>query len=460
MDFAQSRVPLTVRCLRVLAVAVVLWASRPASAACVLDTIEVSPRSDEVAICFSLSKGEAPQCQALALVDPPRLVIDLNDAALTSPKYEPVAVKVAGIERVRIAQFESDPAVVRVVLDLNVAADSIKWMAGSPPGGFCLRVGPNVGASLSLPQVTAQGKGALVRLTGAGLNKYTVGTLQNPPRVYVDVLGMDTEMSARQACSVGPLREIRMARHEAEPEQTFTRIAAELNRVCSYAVYRDGADLVLAVDVPPPAGATIIEPHRPNGSLKGLKIVVDPGHGGHDVGAPADFGPPARGPFEKDVVLDISLRLTRVLLAEGAQVRMTRSDDRYVALRARSDMANSWRADAFISVHCNSCKVPNSARGTSVYYDHDHSIQFARLVQKELVAALETKDNDIRAANFSVIRRATMPGILVETAFINHQVDRVRLMKPAFRQQVAHAIVQGLKQFISQYPRDSRTRSR
>lgn len=460
MDFAQSRVPLVPRCLRVLAVAVVLSAACPASAACVLDAIEVSPRSDEVAICFSLSEGEPPQCKALLLADPPRLVIDLDGAALTSPKHQPVGVKAGGIERVRIAQFQSEPAVVRVVLDLSVAPDSIRWMAGSVPGEFCLRAGPNVGVSLGLPQVTAQGKGALVRLTGAGLNKYTVGTLQNPPRVYVDVSGAETEMSARQACSVGPLREIRMARHEPTPERTFTRVVVELSRVCSHAVYRDGPDLMLAVDVPPPPGARVVEPHRPTGALKGLKVVVDPGHGGHDVGAPADPGPPARGPFEKEVVLDIGLRLARLLLAEGAQVRMTRSDDRYVALKARSDLANSWGADAFISIHCNSCQVPNSAHGTSVYYDHDHSIQFARLVQKELIAALKTKDNDIRGANFSVIRRATMPGILVETAFINHQGDRGRLMEPAFRGRVARAIVQGLKQFIRQCPRDARTRSR
>jgi N-acetylmuramoyl-L-alanine amidase len=446
MDSAHSRVPLILRCVRLLVAAALLWAAPAARAACVLDGVEVSAREHEVGIAFALSKGDPPECRAIALADPPRLVIDLDGAAMTAPKHPPVAVNVAGIERVRVAQFESDPAVTRIVCDLTVAPDAIKWRAVAAPGAFGLRVGPSVNGSLDLPQVTASGDGVLVRLVGAGANAYSMGALDDPPRVYVDVMDSRVEMSAKQACHTGPLRAIRMARHDVEGGATMTRVTAELSHPCSRAVYRDGLDLVLALDAPAPDG--VVAPLQPGDALKGLKIVVDPGHGGHDVGAPADPGPPARGPYEKEIVLDIGLRLARLLTAEGARVKMTRTDDHYVALKARSDLANDWGADAFISIHCNSTETPNSSHGTTVYYDHEHSAQFAALVQESLVAALETKDNGTRGANFSVIRRATMPGILVETAFINHQGDRALLTTPTFRERVARGILDGLKRFI------------
>lgn len=133
---------------------------------------------------------------------------------------------------------------------------------------------------------------------------------------------------------------------------------------------------------------------------------------------------------------------------------MTRDDDTYVSLSGRAEIANRLKADAFVSVHCNSCDRPDTLCGTSVYFDHQHSARFARLVQNELVAALGTVDKGVRNANFAVIRRTRVPGILVETAFINHKEDRARLLHPEFRERAARAMAAGLIRFLDADSKD------
>jgi N-acetylmuramoyl-L-alanine amidase len=132
---------------------------------------------------------------------------------------------------------------------------------------------------------------------------------------------------------------------------------------------------------------------------------------------------------------------------------MTRSDDTFIPLQERAAIANRLKADAFISIHCNSCEAPDTLCGTSVYYDHPHSERFAELVQGELIASLGTADKGVRNANFAVIRRTKGPGVLVETAFINHQDDRAGLQHPKFRERTARAIVQGLVEYLKERPR-------
>ena len=85
-----------------------------------------------------------------------------------------------------------------------------------------------------------------------------------------------------------------------------------------------------------------------------------------------------------------------------------------------------------------------------MYYDHQHSALFAQLEQEELVASLGTVDKGVRNANFAVIRRARVPGILVETAYINHDGDRARLVHPNFRERAARAILRGVVRFLAE----------
>jgi N-acetylmuramoyl-L-alanine amidase len=181
------------------------------------------------------------------------------------------------------------------------------------------------------------------------------------------------------------------------------------------------------------------------GSLRGLTIVVDAGHGGHDNGA---MGARSR---EKDHALDISRRLANNLRSRGANVLMTRDGDYFVTLQGRSDFANSRKADIFVSVHINSFK--STSAGTETFYYTAHSLPLAREVHKELAKATGLKNRGVTQARFSVVRKSLMPSVLTETAFISNSREEALLIQPQFRERVARGLGQGVQNYVDKYLR-------
>ena len=218
--------------------------------------------------------------------------------------------------------------------------------------------------------------------------------------------------------------------------------------------------------------------------LKARRIVVDAGHGGHDSGA---VGP--SGLLEKDVTLDIALKLAQKLRASGYEVFLTRTDDRFVKLEDRTRFANKVQGDVFISIHCNAS--PNKkTRGIETYTlnvasdkyaarlaarenagaekgigelqfiladlatkaNTVESGQLARSVQSSLVSALSQKYKEVkslghREALFFVLLGARMPSILVEVSFLSNPEDEKLLANSQYRTHVADGIYQGIKKF-------------
>ncbi|MGH7716953.1 MAG: N-acetylmuramoyl-L-alanine amidase family protein, partial [Vulcanimicrobiaceae bacterium] len=199
-------------------------------------------------------------------------------------------------------------------------------------------------------------------------------------------------------------------------------------------------------DVTGPPGAV-----PPPGSNPRL-IVIDPGHGGSDTGAVHN------GVMEKEVTLDIALRLRSLLIARGWLVKMTHDTDRDVygpnasdvaELQARVDVANNAGARLFVSIHANSStsSVPS---GTTSYYYKPQDRPLAAAIQARLIALLGTKDDGVIRERFYVIHRTTMPAALIETAFVSNISDAARLRSPSFRQQIAVGIADGIKDYAGQ----------
>lgn len=432
-----------------LGLALAALGQNAAPAAVIITGLEVRPEIEGVVIWVSGWGHQELGVTSFTLSDPPRLVLDLPDAVLGPGAPTRLTVGAAGCRELRAGQFQRDPPVVRLVLDLESdEAPLWRWANDPDTGRARLVVGREGPVALSPPTRREAGETVLIRFARVGHLARRVAALADPPRIYADLTGAVVERSCRQSFAEGPIREVRMAQQPDEEAGPVARLVVELAEETPHVVFTEGEDLVVALG-PEPWAAPPPE-YAARGRLKGRVIVVDPGHGGHDPGAPAWPGPPAEGPFEKDVVLDIGLRLARLARAEGASVTMTREDDRYITLQARAALANQLRADVFVSIHCNSCPTPNTLSGTSVYYDHEHSAPLAARVQEELVAALGTADQGVRSANFAVIRRTQGPGILVETAFINHEGDRTRLMHPSFRERAARAILQGVIRFLDE----------
>ena len=221
--------------------------------------------------------------------------------------------------------------------------------------------------------------------------------------------------------------------------------------------------------------------------LKIGKIVIDPGHGGHDTGT---IGP--HGLREKDLVLDVGLRLGKLLQSRmGADVAFTREDDTFVPLETRTAIANQEQADLFVSIHANSSRDPG-ARGVETYYlnftssaealevaarenavseNSIHELQdlvkkialkekvnesreFAVDIQRALYSGIASKtpsirDRGVKKAPFVVLIGANMPSILAEISFVSNPKDERNLGKTAYRQRIAESLYRGIARYVS-----------
>jgi N-acetylmuramoyl-L-alanine amidase len=221
--------------------------------------------------------------------------------------------------------------------------------------------------------------------------------------------------------------------------------------------------------------------------LKIGRIVIDAGHGGHDSGT---LG--VGGIEEKDVVLDVALRLGKLLHDRlGAEIVYTRADDTFIPLETRTAIANKAQADLFISVHANSSQEP-SARGVEVYYLNftsdpeamtvasrenavstqsvhelsdlvkkialkdkiEESKELAGDVDASLYAGLKKgneglKDRGVKKAPFVVLIGANMPSILAEISFVTNPDDAEKLQIPEYRERVAESLYGGVAKYAA-----------
>jgi N-acetylmuramoyl-L-alanine amidase len=215
------------------------------------------------------------------------------------------------------------------------------------------------------------------------------------------------------------------------------------------------------------------------------RIVIDAGHGGHDDGT---IGP--NGVLEKDVVLDVALRLAKLVQQRlGAEVVLTRSDDTFIPLHERTAIANDHKADLFLSIHANSSPAPEVAGTETFFLNFTNSPDALNVAARENAGSDKTvgelKDliqtitlNDkieeshtfaddiqnaiqaqaahsnaaahnrgVKRAPFVVLIGASMPSVLAEIGFLSNARDESNLGKPEYREKVAEALYKGLAQY-------------
>ena len=214
------------------------------------------------------------------------------------------------------------------------------------------------------------------------------------------------------------------------------------------------------------------------------RIVIDPGHGGHDPGAQG------KGVSEAELVLDVALRLEKLLVKQpGVEVVLTRRTDTFIALEERTALANRHQADLFLSIHANASRNPQ-ARGVETYFLNfasnpeaeavaarenstssrtmhnlpdivraialntklDESRDFARMVQGSLVKRLsgqnrQLRDLGVKQAPFVVLIGAVMPSVLAEISFVTHPQEAQLLKSHAYRQKIAEALQEAVQKY-------------
>lgn len=180
--------------------------------------------------------------------------------------------------------------------------------------------------------------------------------------------------------------------------------------------------------------------------LKGLKIAIDAGHGGTELGAIGCLND-----NEKDVNLEISKILKEKLETNGANVIMTREDDSFVGLNDRVEIANKNNAQIFISIHNNA--LPDSAAhlkstGSETYYFYQQSKELAKDVVESLAKETGFKNNGAKAQSFAVVRNTNCPAILVEVGYIINPEDNAKLIDKNYQNKIAEAILHGLENYL------------
>ncbi|WP_096202403.1 N-acetylmuramoyl-L-alanine amidase [Bacillus sp. FJAT-45350] len=181
----------------------------------------------------------------------------------------------------------------------------------------------------------------------------------------------------------------------------------------------------------------------PNG-LKGKRIMIDAGHGGSDPGAVAN------GLKEKEIILDLSKRVQKLLEAEGADVIMARTTDMFLTLAERVEIAKKEKVDSFISIHANAASNV-MAHGTETYWDSTfaagRSETLAENIQNSLIDTLKTNDRGVKEGQFYVIKNTPMPSVLVELGFMTNEEEAKELASEEFRQNAAAALLDGIKKY-------------
>ncbi len=445
----------------------------------------------------AIDLGDDVQYEAARVPNPDRIYFDLHGTRLP-PELAGKAFTVSDdgyLKRIRAAQYSGD--ISRIVFDVSDVKDYAAFLLPNP---YRLIIDIHGGEKAGQAPSAADGdKPAPLTRTQRQTADAAVRE-QQAPIVRTPAPGTSTPIpvpgtAASRAApghDVASLSSAPDTQHATlQPTSQPIAIIAAATPVQSVRSSKRGTK------TDAPASGTSVRPASPTSDgqrtlqralgLKIGRIVIDPGHGGHDSGT---IG--ADGIMEKDVVLDVALRLGTLLHDKlGAEIIYTRSDDTFIPLETRTAIANKAQADLFISVHANSSE-DETARGVETYYLNftsqpyaldvaarenavsdqgvhqladlvkkitlkdkiDESREFASDVEQSLYDGLRRgndglKNRGVKKAPFVVLIGANMPSILTEISFVTNSKDAAQLRTPEYRERVAEAIYRGVATYNS-----------
>lgn len=434
---------------------------------------------------FISTSGGNPQIQVNRSNDQKAINIDIAGATL-SPNLEQrdLSINRYGVSRIQFTQLQTSPSVVR--LTLQVDENSPNWRAtNSSVGGFVVL--PNRGvaqlsggnnprsiqpantsttATIQSVELANNGTQLLIRAdqtlsaTGgwdrtSGLFRITINNAKLAKRVIGPAFNANS-----------PILRVRLQPQESNTVVVLVQPAAgvqigELNQVgdelLALELQRSSSSITPPIALPPLPSLnsgqfpnptdnprTISQPRTHPSVPRGkLLVVLDPGHGGKDSGAPG-----LGGLLEKDVVLPIGKRVAAILEQNGVQAVLTRDADFFVELQGRVDIAKRVNATLFVSIHANSVDNRPDVNGLEVYY-YDSGYALAEVVRNTILQDIGTiKNRGTRKARFYVLRKSSMPSILVETGYMTGYEDNPRLGTREYQNRMAEAIARGILKYL------------
>lgn len=345
--------------------------------------------------------------------------LDISGASLVSDiaQVEPVGPV---IDAVHMVQLDADTA--RIRMSLSSGRKPLVRQADTGDSGMVIDF------PLELAQVGSRKEEGsfVVELAFSGPVAANAIRLREPHRIAVDVPGVWAAGMEPVEMGGSGVARVRVAQFSSDT----ARVVLDLE-----------GDLQYVIETPAPDRLDV---RVITSSLWGKRIMLDPGHGGSDPGVVRN------GLNEKDLTLDMALKLRDMLNEAGATVIMTRDTDKTVDLLARSRTANALAPDVFVSIHCNGVDDVFPG-GTETFYCNvaPYSQQLAALIHTYLVREIGLLDRKVRQGDYHVIRETQMPSSLVEVAFLSNSYEHSRLRDPAFRQQAAAGIFTGIAAYFA-----------
>ncbi|PHJ56108.1 N-acetylmuramoyl-L-alanine amidase [Nostoc linckia z18] len=431
---------------------------------------------------FVATSGPNPQIKVNRSSDRHLINIDIAGATLSpNLQQQDIPINRYGVSRIQFSQLQSSPSVIRMTLQVD--KNGSDWRATtSTIGGFVVLPSRGIAqlpsnntpltvasasdspATIESVELTNNGRQLLIRAdqslsaTGgwdrtSGLFRITINNARLAPKV--------------KGPTFNPNSPILRVRLQPQTDNTVTVLIqpaagvqiGELNQVSDQLLaleFRPSGNIPPIVlpplpspnqgQLPNPTDRPTSQPQpRPPVHNGKLLVVIDPGHGGKDSGAPG-----LGGLLEKDVVLPIGRKVAAILEQNGVQTVLTRDADFFVELQGRVDIAERVNATLFVSIHANSVDNRPSVNGLEVYY-YDSGYALAEVVRNTILQNISTiKDRGTRKARFYVLRKSSMPSILVETGYMTGYEDNPRLASPEYQNRMAEAIASGILKYLRQ----------
>lgn len=259
---------------------------------------------------------------------------------------------------------------------------------------------------------------------------YSSGTTLDPGRITLKIYGATSNTNwiiQKQA-----VKEIKNTWFEQVSKDVLqVNIDLKNAQLWGYDVYYRGSALIIKIK------------HQPeNLDLSKLTIGIDAGHGGSNVGADG-----ITGSLERNIALSISLKLKAELEKLGTKVIMTRTNDTSFSNTARLKFMKLMNPDMLVSIHCNSADNP-MVQGNSTYYKHIAFRPLTQYIHNEILKLGLADYGNVGNFNFFFSNPTEYPNVLVETAFLSNPEDEEKIIQDGFQQQMAEAIVKGIKAFL------------
>lgn len=450
---------------------------------------QIQPTIDGLLIQTS---GALPNVHMQRSDDRRTLILDFpNTQPVATIEQRPIAIKRHGIETVNVA---STPTTTQLMLTLSAPHGEWK-LVPSPSGGMLLlpKRAPRIN---TLPPVVAALPTATIATVQAVELHLTHGQLLiyvnqpvtpqarwqgNDYRVQLTPARLASDVRGPQLPAGSPIQRVRLQQDDAQtvsilvlptagvrierlnvisPQVLALQLRSPMPPVTPPVVTTPPVTVTtnppqLSVNSPPPPVPPIDQPPSsppPSPTLSPSSpapidqpvVVIDPGHGGLDPGA-VGIG----GLQEKDVVLPIALSVGARLQQQGLSVVLTRVDDRDLDLEPRVQLAERVRASLFVSIHANSVGVGRpDVNGLETYY-YTSGNRLAQILHGYLLQLAGVRDRGVRQARFYVLRKTSMPAVLIETGYVSGYEDANRLRNPTAQQQMADAIAQGILQYLT-----------